>query len=224
MQEPKRCRNQETGTWIPERSGRMKTKRVLSTESFVYHRANCPYVKRIYEKNKMILPKAEAREHGYRPCKCCNTMGYLYLEEQCNLDYFGRKWNMEFLLLDGILYVKTPVGCWKLVYSKKEEKIALYHRNDSDEPVCFDKPQNEHYHRQTDCANARTITSLCTYIYEHDRFREAQKSGRKLTSFTSERSRIMAVRTERKEARKRLDSLFLMLEESNAGFRKLSFC
>ena len=202
----------------------MKTKRVLSTESSVYHRANCPYVKRICEKNKMELPRAEAREHGYRPCKCCNSMGYMYQEEQCNLDYFKRRWSLDFLLSDGILYVKTPIGCWKLVYSRKEEKLALYHRNSSASPVDFTAPQNEKYHRQCDCAMAKTISGLCKYIYEHDRYREAQQNGHQLTDFTSARARILAERAKRKEKHKRLDDLFAQIEKENAGYRKLSFC
>ena len=202
----------------------MRTGRILSTESFVYHRSNCRYVKRIYEKNKMELPSAEAREHGYRPCKCCNNMAYLYKDEQCNLSYYSRKWNQEFLLADGILYVKTPVGCWKMVYSRKKERIALYHRNSTDSPVDFTAPQNEKYHLQGDCKMVKTISSLCKYIYEHDRFREAQQSGHQLTEFSSARARILAERAKKKEEHKRLDALFAQIEQENAGYRKLSFC
>ena len=80
------------------------------------------------------------------------------------------------------------------------------------------------YHRQTDCANANSISALCKYIYEHDRFREAQNKGTVLTSFTSERSRILAARTQRREQHRRVDRLFAMLERNNQGYRELSFC
>ena len=202
----------------------MKTKRVFSTESSIYHRPNCRYVKKIYKRNKMALPQIEVREYGYRPCKCCNTMMYQYLEEQYDLDYFRRKWNLEFLLKDGILYIKTTIGFWKLVYSRKEEKIVLYHRNNSRNPVDLTAPQRERYHRQSDCALSKTISALCKYIYEHDRFREAQQNGHQLTDFTSARARILAERARKKEKHKRLDALFAKLEKENAGYRELSFC
>ena len=52
--------------------------RVLSTETNIYHRASCIYSKRIMPKNRMEMGPFEAKKHGYRPCKCCNTMKFLY--------------------------------------------------------------------------------------------------------------------------------------------------
>lgn len=202
----------------------MKTERVLSRETKIYHRPACRYARRIKNKNKMELFNWEAKEYGYRPCKCCNTMTYLYQVEGPSMDYLNRSWGLSFRMIDGIVYVRTNISCWKLVYSRREEKIALYHRNDSDAPVDFENPQNERYHRQKDCVHAHSISSLCKYIYEHDRYQEARQNGQKLTSFTSKRSRILAARSDRKAARKRLDSLFLALEKEHPGYKKLSFC
>ena len=91
-------------------------------------------------------------------------MNYVYENEWCNINYYERKKDMEHLFKDGILYIKTSIGCWKLIYSKKEERIVLYHRNSSDSPVDFVNPENERYHRQTDCASAGTINALLKYI------------------------------------------------------------
>lgn len=202
----------------------MKRARVLSTESKVYHRPACRYVKRIQYANRMELMPKEAKQYGYRPCKCCNTMAYLYDTEWSSLDYFERKWDLQFCFKDGVVYVKTAISCWKLVYSRREERIALYHRNASKVPVDFEHPENERYHRQNDCANAKSISAMCKYIYEHDRFRDAQSKGQKLTTFTSERSKLLAQRSYRRDQRRRVDHLFRMLEASNKGYKELSYC
>ena len=202
----------------------MKGTRVLSTETNIYHRASCIYSKRIMPKNRMEMGPFEAKKHGYRPCKCCNTMKFLYDRDISTLDYYKRKMAMDYKMVDGILYIKTEVSCWKLVYSRREEKIFLYHRNKSSQPLNFDLPQMERYHRQTDVQPSASINKHLRYIYEHDRYRAAEAKGEKLVTFTSERSRILAARAERKMQRKRIDNLFAILEASNQGYRELSYC
>ena len=197
--------------------------RALSTESKIYHRPGCRYAKRIQDKNRMDIPIGEARRYGYKPCKCCNTMKYLYESEWCSIDYYRRKKDMDYLLKDGVLYIKTNVSCWKLIYNKKVERVMLYHRNSCDKPVDFTKPENEQYHPQKDCDSAITIKALLKYIYEHDRYREAQEKGVELTTFTSEKSRILAAKSKRREQHRRVDDLFAMLEQNNKGYRDLSY-
>ena len=206
----------------------MKSNRVLSTATDIYHKPGCRYTKQIYNRNKMELLFWEAREYGYRPCKCCNTMVFLYDVEKDSLCRMESEWGLRFQMRDGILYVQTSISCWKLVYSKKEEKIALYHRNSSDKPVDFKKPQYEQYHRQKDCPNGNSTSKMCRYLYEHDRYREAQQKGIQLTTFVSKRGRKLAERTQRREqqieSRRRLDYLFASIEHTNKGYRELSYC
>ena len=206
----------------------MKSNRVLSTATDIYHKPGCRYTKQIYNRNKMELLFWEAREYGYRPCKCCNTLVFLYDVEKDSLCRMESEWGLRFQMRDGILYVQTSISCWKLVYSKKEEKIALYHRNSSDKPVDFKKPQYEQYHRQKDCPNGNSISKMCRYLYEHDRYREAQQKGIQLTTFVSKRGRKLAERTQRREqqieSRRRLDYLFASIEHTNKGYRELSYC
>ena len=96
--------------------------------------------------------------------------------------------------------------------------------DESDQPLNFDLPQTERYHRQTDVQPSASINKHLRYIYEHDRYRAAEAKGEKLVTFTSERSRILAARAERKMQRKRIDNLFAILEASNRGYRELSYC
>ena len=198
--------------------------RVLSTETKIYHRPGCTHAKRILYKNRMEMKSAEAKKYGYRPCKCCNNMNYLFRHARCNIDYFMNDKDMNYIYKDGVLYIRTGIGFWKLVYSKKEERIMLYHRNASDRPVDTAHPEKENYHRQTDCLATAATVSLLQYIYEHDRFREAQKRGVELTSYTSKKSRLLAERRKRREQHRRIDKLFAKLEEENKGYRELSYC
>jgi hypothetical protein len=71
---------------------------------------------------------------------------------------------------------------------------------------------------------SNSIAALGKYIYEHDRYREAQQKGEKLTSFTSKRAERLARQSERKAQHRRLDMLFASIEKNNESFRKLSFC
>lgn len=202
----------------------MKGTRVISMETNIYHRPSCRYAKRILPKNRMEIRPYEARQYGNRPCKCCNTMKYLYERDIATLDYYKRRFGMDYKMVDGILYVRTEISCWKLIYSKKEERIFLYHRNKSRQPLNFETPEKERYHRQEDCQGSSTMNNHLRYIYEHDRFRSAEAKGERLTTFTSERSRNLALKAEKKAARKRIDNLFAMLEEGNKGYKKLSYC
>ena len=197
-------------------------------ESKIYHRPDCRYAKRIRYKNSMELPVAEARFHGYRPCKCCNTMAYLFASERVSLKPFEEDLGLRFMMLNDILFVKTSGGCWKIVYSRMDEKFALYHRNNSEREADFSEPQNGCYHRQKDKKSSNSIMSLCRYIYEHDHYREVQQSGTVLNGFISKKGKTLAERARKREKRKkdhrRIDQLFASLERENEGYRELSFC
>ena len=116
-------------------------------------------------------------------------MKFLYDRDISTLDYYKRKMAMDYKMVDGILYVKTEVSCWKLVYSRREEKIFLYHRNKSSQPLNFDLPQAERYHRQTDVQPSASINKHLRYIYEHDRYRAAEAKGEKLVT-TEDRKQV----------------------------------
>ena len=105
----------------------MNYKRIVSIgfNSMIYHKPGCRYVERIKNQNKMFLTKGEVTSEGYHICKYCNSMNHHIQAEQRNIDYYAKAKNMEFKYINGILYVKTEIGCWKLVYVRKEEKIAF---------------------------------------------------------------------------------------------------
>lgn len=52
------------------------------------------------------------------------------------------------MLRDEMLYVKTEIGCWRLVYSRGMEYIVLYHRNTRQAPIDFQYSELGKYHWQ----------------------------------------------------------------------------
>ncbi len=204
----------------------MKNERILSmdADSMIYHKPNCHYVKKMSPKNRMSIAKADAQIRRYRICKCCNSMGYHYRTEQSTIEYYRKHRNMDFRFIDGILYVKSEIGCWKLIYSKKFENIILYHRNTVSIPLDFDHPENEPYHRQVDALSCNTISGYLNYIYEHDRYKAAIERGEKNFRFSSKKYARHEAKAQRKRQHKRVDQLFMLLEKGDSNLLKLSIC
>lgn len=204
----------------------MNNERIVSigTNSMIYHKPGCRYVQRIKYKNRMSLPKCEAKVEGYRVCRYCNSMHYHYQVERHTLDFYSRCKKMQFNYINGILYVKSEIGCWKLVYFRKEEKIALYHRNATVKPLDFEHPQYEAYHRQEDKPYCNSIEGYLDYIYEHDKYKAAIGRGETVTRFSSKKYARYEAAAQRKRQNRRVDHLFGMLESQNTGYKELSFC
>ena len=144
----------------------MKNERIVSigTNSMIYHKPGCRYIAKIKQQNKMSLPKSEAKREEYHVCRYCNSMNHHIRTEQQRIEYYSKYKKMQFNYINGILYVKTEIGCWKLVYVRREEKIALYHRNATTKPLDFEHPQYEAYHRKEDKPWGNSIESYLDYI------------------------------------------------------------
>lgn len=196
----------------------------IGTNSMIYHKPGCKYCNNMKYENMMHLSKNDARKAGYRSCRYCNGMNYHYHTEQSSIAYYRNNKNMQFNYIDGILYVKSEIGCWKLVYIRKEERIALFHRNDSKYEVNFDKPQYESYHRQEDKPYSNSISGYLNYIYEHDKYKAAIKRGETVTKFSSKKYEKREAKAQRKRQISRVDYLFRVLERQNEGYKALSMC
>ena len=90
----------------------MNNERIVSigTNSMIYHKPGCRYVERIQYKNRMAMPKSDARREGYHVCRYCNSMNHHYRVEQHTLDFYERVKKMQFNFINGILYVKSEIG------------------------------------------------------------------------------------------------------------------
>ena len=141
----------------------MSTKRIMSIESNIYHRPSCKYVYFMKPSNKEKLLWEDAKRCG-RPCRHCNSMSFLCTEERKTIEWNTENRNMEFKYKDGMLYVKTKVGCWKLVYARNMEQIALYHRNSRQAELDFKHPEKDRYHQQRDQLYFNNIAQALNYI------------------------------------------------------------
>lgn len=202
--------------------------RVISMESngMVYHRAECRYAQKVYKRNRMKITWEDAEYYGYRPCKCCDNINFIYKTELNYINEFCKTNNMEVDLRDNKIYVRTDVGCWKIVYKKSMQKFILLHRNYADGRISLDDVEKAPYHRQGDVSQAGSIKKYLKYIKSHDEFkqnlpadyRQMPRDTKKQRSYYNAAKK----RADRRSAR-RLDSLFNMIERKE-GIKYLSFC
>ena len=190
----------------------MSTKRIMSIESNIYHRPSCKYFDFMKPGNKEKLLWEDAKRCG-RPCRHCNSMSFLCTEERKTIEWNTENRNMEFKYKDGMLYVKTKVGCWKLVYARNMEQIALYHRNSRQAELDFKHPEKDRYHQQKDQLYFNNIAQALNYIYDHDKYKAAVQRGDKRIVYKNKKYKEQAKRRERKAALRRVDRLFDMIEK-----------
>lgn len=202
----------------------MSMKRVMSMETNIYHKPHCHHAKRIQEKHMMIMDPQAAKSYGYRACRCCNGMNFSFNDERNVIAYYEKEKELQFNYKDGSLYVKTTIGCWRVVYSRGMELFALYHRNYCDQEVDFVNPENERYHLQKDQRYFCNINTVLKYIYDHDKYREAELQGCKTIVFTKKKYQEQAKKRKQRQQRNRVDYLFRMLESQNKGYKQLSYC
>ena len=202
--------------------------RVISKESksMVYHRSQCRYVQRIHTNNTLKLKWEDAEWKGYRPCKCCNSAAFIYEVEWGNTKRFSKEHNLDVDLVGDKIYVRTDVGCWKIIYRKAEQKFILFHRNYVNGRIALCDADKAPYHRQKDVSYSVNIGSYLLYIQKHDDFKKNMPADiRQMPQDTRLQKKYyqVAKRREEKRSARRLDRLFLLIERKE-GIKQLSFC
>lgn len=181
----------------------------------IYHKPSCPHAKRMKPENYQVLFPYELKKYRRaRPCKCCNNMKHQFEIEWKAIEHFERAKGMQFKMVDGILYVKTSISCWKIVYVKSTQQLVLYHRNSSDLSVDFNHPEKERYHLQKDVKKSYLIVQYLEYIHKHDRFRQDEASGHEVR-FSNKKYRKQAEKRKWRNSVRRVDQLFAMLESQD---------
>lgn len=54
----------------------------------VYHRPECRYAGKIRKKNQIKMDWEDAEWKGYRPCKCCDGIEFLYKLEKEKIERY----------------------------------------------------------------------------------------------------------------------------------------
>ncbi|MCM1537868.1 MAG: hypothetical protein NC254_05685 [bacterium] len=194
--------------------------------SMVYHRPECRYVQKIRKRNRRQMDRETAEWKGYRPCKCCNGAEFLYRIEREKIERFAEQFDLDVDMKDHKIYVRTDVGCWKIVYRRGSQRFLLLHRNHVNGRIGLDETERVPFHRQWDVPEAESIMKYLRYIKDHDEFKRNKPADyRQMPRDTKKQKayyRTAKRRAQRKSAR-RLDRLFVMIEREE-GMKSLSFC
>lgn len=202
--------------------------RIMSKESasMVYHRPECRYTRKICKKNRKQMDWEIAEMKGYRPCKYCDRVSFLYHLERQEIECFKEQYGMGVNLVNNKIYVRTDVGCWKIIYKKSIQKFILLHRNYVNGRISLDEVEAAPYHRQGDVPKAESIRKYLSYIQGHDHFKQNMPADyHQMPRDTRQQKvyyRTAKRRADRRSAR-RLDGLFIMIERQE-GIKSLSFC
>ena len=195
------------------------------SKSMVYHRPECRYARKIMKRNRVQVFCDEAKQQGYRPCKCCDKMKFLYTLEKNEIEYFAEKHNMNVDMVKDELVIRTDAGCWKILYKKRKQKFMLLHRNYVPGRISLKEIDNIPYHLQGDMLYSKSIIKFVKYIQAHDKFKANPVDYHAMPRSTNRQRAYYysAKRREEKRSARRLDNLFLMIENKE-GIRNLSFC
>ena len=84
---------------------------------------------------------------------------------------YDERWNLSFTYVASkdTLYVRTEIGCWKIIWIEELGGYILYHMNRPGETVSIDDLLHGGYHRQVDVCPGKNIKRLLKYIESHDR-------------------------------------------------------
>lgn len=196
-----------------------------NSKARVYHRANCRFAKAMPVRYMRELSKHIAEKKGYRPCKCCNSMKNRFDEERQALERYAARKNLGLYRQSKLLYIRTPVGLWKICYAAKQQNFILYHGNCPYQELSPKQMKTACFHRQTDVMTSATILRYLEYIYKHDDYRQrvAQAGGNEKKVTISKKYAQQRERRLRREARRRLDDIFADIERKNPEYAKLAF-
>lgn len=103
----------------------------------------------------------------------------------------------------------------------------MYHRNFYKAGMKVTEAIRGEYHRQSDVCGTVSLESLCEYIIAHDRAKVTiMDDYRKLPQRTRKQKYYyrVAERRNRRRAMHRVDRLFAMLEQTDAGMKQYSIC
>ena len=188
------------------RAGREEQKmemRMISKEStnMVYHRPECRYALRINKKNWVQMDWDEARKQGYRPCKCCDEMRFLYGLEKENIECYSESHNLDIDLIKNEIIVRTDAGCWKILYKKSRQKFILLHRNYAKGRITLDEINKVPYHHQGDFPFSKSIMKYVRYIQAHDEFKLSPVDYRTMPQSTQRQRTYYRAAKRREEKR-----------------------
>ena len=194
----------------------------------IYHQLGCMYAKRIKGENRLEMKEEKAEKRHYHKCKYCSGLrGDVRMHKKA-ITKWEEKNDMKFDYdkKTDTLYIATKIGFWK-VFKREDELCYLYHRNKYSDNMTLLTAKMGDFHRQADVKPARAIESIIEYIIAHDKAKVIiMDDYRKLPKSTKKQKKYYyaAERKQRRNDTRRIDILFAVLEQNNAGLRAYSIC
>lgn len=202
--------------------------RVISIDSQkrVYHNRGCRYVQKMKKGNKLTVTRYEAGQMGYRPCACCNSMSYHFRNEKKTITDYAVQNAIKLCCANGLLYIKTEAGLWKIIYSRINQKFMIFHGNQPYKDLDIQRADTAAYHRQRDKKTSDSIVGCLIYIQRHDQYRRRveEAGGNEMAVPVGRKYEKQRERRLRRQSDRRVEMLFSLLERENAGYRELTFC
>ena len=203
--------------------------RKIDKKHRIYHRYGCIYARRIKLSNRKEMSIEVAERKHYHACKYCAGLRGDVNVHKATFDDLSKKKNMNFTYCKerDILYIQTKIGFWKLFMKEESGEYLLYHRNTYTAGMHFKEAVYGAFHRQTDVKATESMEKIVNYIIAHDRAKiTIMDDYRKLPRHTKKQKKYYkaAERKDRRNAIRRLDSIFAALEQEQAGIRQYSFC
>lgn len=142
----------------------------------IFHLPDCKIIQRVSEENRCTLENPEqARELGYRICKCCPPTGQKYIREYKEIKTFCRNAGFTYALQDDEIHIISRYDCWKIITAGKKNEMFLYHKNTKAKRVKESQPVViAGYHLQA--CRYESIVEYLEYIRSHDQYRELPRT------------------------------------------------
>ena len=145
---------------------------------------------------------------------------WYYNGEGMEQNKYNERWGMTFVYDENsdILYARTDIGCWKIVWDDKPRGFRLYHMNIYSGVVSIQTLLEGEYHRQHDMRVTNKIESILVYIRKHDLAKKRRKKDyRYLPKNTKCQKRRYNKARQKHQFQQinRVDEIFKVLEENN---------
>ena len=183
----------------------------------MFHINICGHVRNIRPEHRVwFSDEADARSAGYIFCSCCSPVGKIYRKEKAAIDKAVSGKGVKVTYYDGVLYVDTMIGTWKITRNSKR-RLTLWHGNTESYEKC--RKENgriiHKYHPQKDTGSSTSILYFVKYIVRHDTWRSEKASDYKALPKNTKRQR-KAYRENKRKAEGRAErTVFNLLERLN---------
>lgn len=203
--------------------------RKIDKKHRIYHRCRCIYARRIKPDNRKEMSSEVAERKHYHACKYCAGLHGDVNIHKTAFDTWTKKKHVNFNYQkeSDTLYIWTEIGFWKVFEKEELGEYLLYHRNTYSAGVDFEEAIHGEFHRQADVKATESMGKIVEYIVAHDRAKiTIMDDYRKLPKSTKKQKKYYkaAERKDRRNAMRRLESIFASLEQSQAEIKQYSFC